>query len=113
VRIDKASAELAVRTARSIAAIATLPTTLGLTTELVRGKALERRESVELCGIVVTGAHDALVAANRGEHDRLVDAAATIALRASELVLLARASMATSLSIMSADLRRRGITSPP
>ncbi|RZK49422.1 MAG: Asp/Glu/hydantoin racemase, partial [Hymenobacter sp.] len=83
LRVDQPMADEAVRTGRRIGVIATLPTTLGPTTDLVRRRAALAGQAIELTAVLCEGAFDALVAAALKD---LVTKA--------DVVLLAQASMA-------------------
>lgn len=95
-RIDEAMADEAVESGSRISVIATLETTLGPTTALLRERAAVRGTPVELIEVVVPGAFEATAAGDRARHDELVAQAITEQAKASEVVVLAQASMASA-----------------
>jgi Asp/Glu/hydantoin racemase len=97
-RIDRGMAEAAVRKARRIGVLATLPTTMESTTTLLIDAAAEAGADCQIVGMLCEGAFDKLLAGNRAGHDadvceRFVALSSTV-----DLVVLAQASMADSLS---------------
>jgi Asp/Glu/hydantoin racemase len=95
-RIDEAMADEAVGSGPRVSVIATLETTLGPTTALLRERAALLERHVELTEVVVPGAFDANVAGNRDRHDALVANAVTEQAAASDVIVLAQASMASA-----------------
>ncbi|WP_116952908.1 aspartate/glutamate racemase family protein [Jiangella endophytica] len=94
LRIDEAMADHAVETGRSIAVIATLPTTLAPTAALLRERAALRSADVVLDEVLVEGAFAAVAAGDRTTHDALVAAAIREQSARHDVVVLAQASMA-------------------
>lgn len=94
VRVDQAMADRAVGIGGRIGVLATLPTTLGPTEDLVRRRADRAGRSVAVNAQVCPGAFDALMAGDAAAHDALVGAALQTMIRESDVVLLAQASMA-------------------
>ena len=96
-RIDRAMADRAVRMGRRIGVAATVPTTLGATSELIRRAATEAGREVEVASELAEGAFQALREGRGEEHDRLVQAALGRLAPVSDVIVLAQASMARAL----------------
>ena len=96
-RIDAAMAEEAVSLGRRIGVVATLPTTLGPTAELVREAAAQSGKDVEVVAHLCEGAFAAAGAGRGEEHDALVRDG-LLGLRQGhqpvDVIVLAQASMA-------------------
>ena len=97
VRVDAAMAREAVRRGPRIGIIATLQTTLRPTTDLIRKTARVHASAFNLESVLVEGAYAALMAGDQARHDDLVAAALERLTRASDVVVLAQASMARVL----------------
>ncbi|HEY3107510.1 MAG TPA: aspartate/glutamate racemase family protein, partial [Chloroflexota bacterium] len=97
-RIDQAMAERAVELGARIGVAATVPTTLGPTSELIERAAGAAGRPVEVRTRLVEGAFDALRGGQPEEHDRLVMAALRELAAWAEVVVLAQASMARALA---------------
>lgn len=97
-RIDRGMAEQAVRQARRIGVLATLPSTLGPTERLIRTTAAREGRAVEVTARLCAGAFAHLAAGNRATHDAMVRAGFAALAPEVELVVLAQASMAQALA---------------
>ena len=97
-RIDQAMAERAVELGARIGVAATVPTTLGPTSELIERAAGAAGRPVEVRTRLVEGAFDALRAGRGEEHDRLIAAALRELAAWAEVIVLAQASMARALA---------------
>lgn len=95
LRIDEAMADDAVAH-RRIAVIATLRATLRPTVALIRERAERAGAEVEIREHLVDGAFAAVAAGDRAAHDALVVAQIEQAAGASDVVVLAQASMASA-----------------
>jgi Asp/Glu/hydantoin racemase len=94
LRVDQPMADLAVQTGSKIGVIATLPTTLGPTSDLVRRRAIIAGKEIELISRLCEGAFEALMSGDTQKHDTMV-AKALIELSAEvDVIVLAQASMA-------------------
>ena len=94
LRVDQAMADIAVQTGSKIGVIATLPTTLEPTSDLVRRRATAAGKQIELTSILCEGAFDALMSGDTDKHDQMV-AKALIELSSQvDVIVLAQASMA-------------------
>lgn len=94
LRVDQPMADQAVRMGRRIGVVATLPTTLDPTVDLVRRRAALAGREIELTAQVCEGAFEALMAGNGAQHDALVGAALRELGTQVDVILLAQASMA-------------------
>ncbi|QAY73439.1 Asp/Glu/hydantoin racemase [Agromyces protaetiae] len=93
VKVDDAMAHEAASRAERIGVLATVPTTLGPTSDLiVKHAGLQGRE-VTTTPRLAEGAFDILVAGDRARHDELVVAEAKALAADVELLVLAQASM--------------------
>lgn len=106
-RIDGPMAEKAVREGRRIGVIATLPTTLAPTVELLRRKAVEAGTSIELVEGLAEGAFQAGQSGDPERHDALIRAAAEKIAGQVDLFVLAQGSMARM------EAKLAGITGKP
>ena len=97
VRIDRAMAEHAVRSASVIGVAATLATTLGPTERLLRRAAAEAGREVRLVPALVSEAYAKLAAGDREGHDETLARALTRLAEQTDIVVLAQASMARVL----------------
>ncbi len=114
LRVDQPMVDSAVSSGRRIGVIATLPTTLNPTSDLVLRRANIAGKYVELTARLVAGAFDALMAGDAATHDTLVTAALRELSGQVDVILLAQASMARVVDNLSAVDRRVPIfASPP
>ncbi len=112
-RVDQPMADEAVRTGRRIGVVATLPTTLNPTTDLVRRRASGAGKTIEITARLCEGAFDALMAGDAATHDRLVASALRELATQVDVILLAQASMARVVESLAADDRRVPILASP
>jgi Asp/Glu/hydantoin racemase len=94
LRIDEPMAEAAVARGRRIGVAATLRTALEPTSELLRRKAQEAGNQVELVEYLCEGAFEAIMAGDPETHDVLVSKAMIHELADVDVIVLAQASMA-------------------
>jgi Asp/Glu/hydantoin racemase len=113
LRVDQPMADQAVRAGRRIGVIATLPTTLNPTADLVRRRAAVAGQSVELVMRLCDGAFEALMAGDAAQHDALVGAALVGLSSEVDVILLAQASMAQVVETLPPHLRRIPILASP
>ena len=114
LRVDRPMADAAVAAGRRIGVIATLPTTLNPTSDLVRRRAAAAGRIIELNARLVSGAFDALMAGDAVTHDTLVAAALRELSAQVDVILLAQASMARVVdSLPAADKHVPIFASPP
>lgn len=114
LRVDQPMADAAVRAGRRIGVIATLPTTLNPTTDLVRRRAALAGKPIELTAKLCEGAFEALMSGDAARHDTIVAGALRELSTQVDVILLAQASMARVVDTLSAEDRRVPIfASPP
>jgi Asp/Glu/hydantoin racemase len=113
LRVDQPMADLAVRAGRRIGVLATLPTTLNPTSDLVRRRAALAGKPIELTARLCEGAFDALMAGDAAKHDALVGAALRELSAQVDVILLAQASMARVVDTLPAADRRVPIFASP
>ncbi len=97
-RIDQAMAERAVELGARVGVAATVPTTLGPTSELIERAARAAGRPAEVRTHLVEGAFDALRGGRPEDHDRLIVAALRELAAWADVVVLAQASMARALA---------------
>ncbi len=117
LRVDTPMADEAVRLSAGrsgrIGVAATLETTLGPTSELVRARAAAAGAQVQVISRLCQGAFEAAMAGNSARHDAIVSAGLRALMAEVDVVLLAQASMArVAESLPAADLRVPVLTSP-
>ena len=114
LRVDQPMADRAVQTGRRIGVIATLPTTLHPTSDLVRRRAALAGREIALTARLCEGAFEALMAGDAATHDATVAAALRELAGEVDVILLAQASMARVVdSLPEADRRIPIFASPP
>jgi Asp/Glu/hydantoin racemase len=94
LRIDQPMADKAVQTGQRIGVIATLPTTLGPTTDLVKRRAALAKNEVQVTAKLCEGAFDAWMSGDTARHDAIVAQALKELSSQVEVIVLAQASMA-------------------
>lgn len=113
LRIDEPMADKAVRMARKIGVIATLPTTLEPTRALIEAKATAQGRDIEIVTQLCTGAFDAVVSGDTATHDQLVREGLFTLMDQVEVIVLAQASMAGVVETLSDDEKTVPILSSP
>ena len=94
LRVDQPMADKAVQSGSCIGVIATLPTTLNPTTDLVRRRAAAAGKDVTVVSRLCEGAFEALMSGDAAKHDALVAAALKELSLEADVIVLAQASMA-------------------
>ena len=113
LRVDQPMADRAVATGPRVGVIATLPTTLEPTADLIRRRAAAAGKGVEVTDRLCEGAFDALMGGDAARHDAMVaDALKTLG-REVDVIVLAQASMARVVEGLAADDRRVPILASP
>lgn len=114
LRVDQPMADLAVQTGKRIGVVATLPTTLAPTSDLVRRRAAAAGKEIELTSKLCEGAFDALMSGNAAKHDEMVAKALKELSTQVDVIVLAQASMARVVDTLDeADRRVPILASPP
>ena len=100
VKIDEAMAIRAANDGTRIGVLATVPTTLGPTSDLIQSKADEAGRSITIERRLCDGAFSILMAGDRDKHDAMVvEQAADLAERV-DLIVLAQASMSRLVDVL-------------
>jgi len=114
LRVDQPMADKAVQTGSRIGVIATLPTTLNPTSDLVRRRAAVAGRTIELTSRLCEGAFEALMSGDGARHDAMVAAALHDLAAQVDVILLAQASMARVVEgLPAADRKKPILASPP
>ena len=113
LRVDQPMADQAVRTGRRIGVIATLPTTLVPTADLIQRRAALAGRPIELVSRLCEGAFAALMGGDAAKHDAMVAAALQELAGGVDVIVLAQASMARVVDGLPAAERRVPILASP
>ena len=111
-RIDGPMAEKAIREGKKIGVIATLPTTLAPTVELIRRKATESGKIIEVVEGLAEGAFQAGQSGDPEKHDLLIRQAAEKIAGKVDLFVLAQGSMAR-MEAKLAEITEKPVLSSP
>jgi len=112
VKVDEAMAEQAVLAGSRIGVLATVPTTLRPTSNLVRRAGARLGRRVETTELLCEGAFDLLMAGDRPTHDAKVLAGAQDLARTCDVIVLAQASMARLAPMLSERTGKPVLASP-
>lgn len=112
VRIDDGMTRLAVERAARIGVLATVPTTLGPTADLIDQKATESGKEVEILRHLSEGAFETLMGGEREQHDRMVLESALELAPQVEILVLAQASMTRLAPLLVRETGLEVLTSP-
>lgn len=114
LRVDQPMADLAVSTGTRIGVVATLPTTLEPTSDLVKRRAIAAGKNIQLTSRLCEGAFEALMSGDAAKHDEMVASALKELSTQVDVILLAQASMARVVSTLdNLDKKVPIIASPP
>jgi Asp/Glu/hydantoin racemase len=114
LRVDQPMADHAITSACRIGVIATLPTTLQPTADLLRRRAVVAGKQIELTTQLCEGAFDALMQGDSETHDSMVGAALRELSSQVDVIALAQASMARVVAgLPETDRRIPILASPP
>jgi Asp/Glu/hydantoin racemase len=114
LRVDQPMADQAVQTGKRIGVIATLPTTLEPTSDLVRRRAIAANKEIELKAVLCEGAFDALMSGDAATHDKKVGDALKQLVNEVDVIVLAQASMARVVDALTdAEKKVPILASPP
>ncbi len=93
VKIDEAMASLAASSGSRIGVLATVPTTLGPTSDLIQAHAAAIGRDVSITQSLCDGAFSVLMSGRREDHDRMVTEQAVRLAETVDTIVLAQASM--------------------
>lgn len=113
LRVDQPMADRAVAEGKRIGVVATLPTTLEPTSDLVLRRAKKAGKEVELTSRLCEGAFEALMGGDATKHDEMVMQAIRELSEQVDVILLAQASMARAVNQMPETERKVPIFSSP
>lgn len=113
IRVDQPMVDRAVAEGKRIGVVATLPTTLEPTSDLVLRRAEKAGKKVELTSRLCEGAFEALMGGDPVKHDDMIIAALRELSGEVDVILLAQASMARAVSQMPDSERKVPILSSP
>ncbi|WP_418262464.1 aspartate/glutamate racemase family protein [Flavobacterium faecale] len=113
IRVDQAMADEAVQISNKIGVIATLPTTLEPTSDLVRRRAIVAGKEVTIATKLCEGAFEALMGGDAAKHDEMVKQALIQLMKEVEVIVLAQASMARVVDGLSPEEKRVPILASP
>lgn len=112
VKIDEAMAARAAAEGNRIGVLATVPTTLGPTSDLIESKADETGRSIAIEQRLCEGAFAVLMSGDRDKHDALVVEQAVDLARTVDLIVLAQASMARLADVLQEETGLPVLASP-
>jgi Asp/Glu/hydantoin racemase len=112
VKIDEAMAIRAAAEGTRIGVLATVPTTLGPTSDLIQAKADEAGRAVTIEKRLCEGAFDVLMSGDRDKHDALVVEQAVNLAKSVDLIVLAQASMSRLADVLAKETGLTVLTSP-
>ena len=113
LRVDEPMADRAVSTGERIGVIATLPSTLEPTVDLIQRRAADADKRIEMTARVVDGAFDAVMRGDGATHDRLVGEALRELAQQVQVIVLAQASMARVVDALPTADRKVPVLSSP
>jgi len=113
LRVDQPMADQAVQMGKRVGVIATLPTTLEPTADLIRRRAVAAGREIELTSRLCDGAFEALMGGDPARHDAMVAAALKELAAQVDVVALAQASMARVVDGLPTEDRRVPILASP
>ncbi len=114
LRVDRPMADKAVSIGTKIGVVATLPTTLAPTSDLVSRRAQAAGKKIELTSRLCEGAFDALMSGDSAKHDAMVATALKELSKQVDVIVLAQASMARVVETLApADRSVPILASPP
>lgn len=94
IRIDEQMALKAIELSDKIGVIATLPTTLGPTANLLKKIAAEKGKSITIVECLAEGAFESMMSGDRDKHDVLILEASKKLASQVDVIVLAQGSMA-------------------
>lgn len=113
LRVDEPMADQAIEIGSRIGVIATLPSTLEPTVELIKSRAMVAGAAVEVTSQVVDGAFAAVIGGDGAKHDQLVGEALRALAKRVDVIVLAQASMARVIDSLQPEDRPVPILSSP
>jgi Asp/Glu/hydantoin racemase len=112
VKIDEAMTTRAAAEGTRIGVLATVPTTLGPTADLIQSKADEAGRCIAIEQRLCEGAFSVLMSGDRDKHDSLVVEQAVELARTVDLIVLAQASMSRLVDVLHEETGLPVLASP-
>ncbi|WP_104175678.1 aspartate/glutamate racemase family protein [Arthrobacter sp. Y81] len=112
VKIDDAMATRAAHEGTHIGVLATVPTTLGPTSDLIQAKADEIGRSITVEQRLCEGAFEVLMSGDREKHDAMVTEQATDLAKNVDMIVLAQASMSRLAGALQETTKMPVLSSP-
>jgi len=112
VKVDEAMALKAASEGDRIGVLATVPTTLGPTSDLIADKAAELGRDVTIVQRLASGAFDVLMSGDRAAHDALVTEQAVELAKTVDIIVLAQASMSRLVDVLAERTGKPVLSSP-
>jgi len=112
LKIDEPMAEKSIKVGTNIGVVATLITTLGPTSRLVKSKSIELRKEVKIEERLCKGAFEALVSGDIKKHDELIIRNIEEISNRVDIIVLAQASMARIIPQLSDQVKEKILSSP-
>lgn len=112
VKIDEGMAEVAAREGQQVGVLATVPTTLGPTIDLIQEKATKLQKTIESRPFLSDGAFQILMSGDVARHDDAVVKKAEEASQWANSLVLAQCSMARLAPRISAEVGVPVLSSP-
>ncbi|HRW09182.1 MAG TPA: aspartate/glutamate racemase family protein [Caldilineaceae bacterium] len=113
IRVDVPLADKAIGIGSRIGVVATLPTTLKPTVELIEARAKLAGKEIDVVSTLCEGAFQAVAAGDTETHDRLVTAGIRALMAKVDVIVLAQASMARAANAIPEEERTVPILSSP
>lgn len=113
LRVDQPMADKAVQMGQRIGVIATLPTTLEPTKDLVRRRAVAANKEVVIEAVLCEGAFEALMSGDAATHDARVAEGLRTLINKTDVIVLAQASMARVVNTLNEDEKKTPILASP
>lgn len=113
VRVDEPMAVSAVGEGTRIGVVATLPSTLNPTAELIKSHAEKKSQKIDLIKKLCEGAFEAVISGDGVTHDKIVAAGIQELTGQADVIVLAQASMARVVDILPAENKKIPILSSP
>lgn len=113
LRVDQPMADTAIQMGSKIGVVATLPTTLEPTSDLVLRRAILAGKKIELTSRLCEGAFEALMGGKPETHDEMVASVLKELSQKTDVILLAQASMARVVDQLSEEEKKVPILTSP
>ena len=113
MRVDDPMAVSAVKQGSHIGVVATLPSTLNPTAELIKAQAREQAKEIQVTTKLCEGAFEAVISGDSTTHDKIVGAGIQELTEQVDVIVLAQASMARVVDHLPAETKKIPILSSP